>query len=338
MKMKGFVLSGKQQVELKEFDIGECGDDQVIIKNRVASVCGSDIFAFNNGGDNQRPIGSEFGHEMVSDIIAVGKDVTDLQVGQRVYPFPLTAKANSRRAGSLGGFSELVVVEKAKKNYNLYPVDDAITDKEAALIEPFTVGFRAAQMAQGKPGQNALVFGAGCVALSAAISLKYSGLDKVMIVDRAPMRLEIGSKLGFEVVDSSDKNWKQKVVDYFGVTQGPFGPGPQCQILLDGIGSDELFKDIFSMAGLFSTIVVVGIHHSPLPVDLMRLTYSTMKIIGSGGYMPEDVPLVMEVMKSKKFDIESIVTHTFPHAKLAEAITLASKANDALKVQIDYRS
>ena len=60
-------------------------------------------------------VGEEFGHETISKIVAVGKDNTGFKVGERVYPYPLFATGDTKRAGTIGGFSEYIKIPNAKK-------------------------------------------------------------------------------------------------------------------------------------------------------------------------------------------------------------------------------
>ena len=57
--------------------------------------------------------------------------------------------------------------------------------------------------------------------------------------------------------------------------------------------------------------MVVAVNKGLKEVDILSLTYSQHSIIGSGGYMPQDVSDVMEIMASKKYDIQSIITYEF---------------------------
>lgn len=59
--------------------------------------------------------------------------MTDFSVGERVYPYPLYAKDDTRRAGTIGGFSEYILIPNAKRNHSLYSVDEKISDKLAGL-------------------------------------------------------------------------------------------------------------------------------------------------------------------------------------------------------------
>ena len=83
-------------------------------------------------------------------------------------------------------------------------------------------------------------------------------------------------------------------------------------------------------------MVIVGVHHKLLEINLLPLTYAQYELVGSGGYMPEDVRDVMEIMASGEYDIESLITHEFNLDNLEEAIITASKGNEALKVVIKH--
>lgn len=137
--MKAGIYLGKEAVEIKELDLPEVGDDDVLIQNIYSSICGTDVAVFTHGPNTGHKItvGGEFGHETVSRVVKVGKNVTEFVPGERVYPYPRYAKNDTRRAGTIGGFSEYILIPQAKRNHSLYAVDEAISDRLASLIEPF---------------------------------------------------------------------------------------------------------------------------------------------------------------------------------------------------------
>ena len=146
----------------------EVGDNDILVKNLYSSICGTDVAVFFHGPDtgHKVTVGGEFGHETVSQVVRVGRNVSEFSVGERVYPYPLYAKNDTKRAGTIGGFSEYILIPEAKKNHSLYPVDKRISDRLACLIEPFTVGCRAARRGmipngdkKYQTGQSAVVFG-----------------------------------------------------------------------------------------------------------------------------------------------------------------------------------
>lgn len=56
----------------------------------------------------------------------------------------------------------------------------------------------------------------------------------------------------------------------------------------------------------------MAVNNKPRTIDLLHMTYAQQSMIGSGGYMPEDVRDVQEIMSCGKWDLERIITHEFP--------------------------
>lgn len=336
--MKAAVYLGKENIEIKELPMPECGDNDVIIQNLYSSICGTDVAVFHHGpGTGHRiDIGGEFGHETVSRVAAVGKNVTEFQVGERVYPYPRYAKGDTRRAGTIGGFSEYILVPNAKRNHSLYAVDDTIPDRLACLTEPFTVGCRAARRSAPKQGETAVVFGCGTIGMAAAVTLKHFGLEKVMICDYSAFRLNIAKELGFEVCNMDSEDFISHAKEYFGTAPSLKGETADITIWLDAAGAESIFENFMEQGKIESRFVSVAVNKSLRNLDMLHLTYSQKSIIGSGGYMPEDVLTVMDIMKCGRWDLEKIITHEFSIDDLAEAIRTAGDVNHSLNVTIKF--
>ncbi|NCB92448.1 MAG: theronine dehydrogenase [Clostridia bacterium] len=336
--MKAALYQGERNIEIVDLPTPTPGDDDIVIKNIYSSICGTDVAVYTHGPNqgHRITIGGEFGHETVSRVVEVGRNVKDIQVGKRVYPYPRLAKGDPRRAGTIGGFSEYILVPNAKINEEVYAVPETISDKVASLIEPFTVGCRAARRAEPKKGENAIVFGAGTIGIAAAISLKYFGCDKVMICDYSDFRLKIAKGLGFEICNNGKEDLKTKTKEYFGEAISALGMTCDTDIYIDAAGADEIIATYQAMGSVGSRMVVVAVKAGMRSVDVLAMTFGQHALIGSGGYTPEDVRDIMNIMESGKWDIESIITHEFSQDRLAEAIEMASDTEHALNVVIKY--
>ncbi|MGN1181986.1 MAG: zinc-binding dehydrogenase, partial [Faecalibacillus sp.] len=273
---------------------------------------------------------------MGSQVVQVGKNVKDIKMGDRIYPYPLFARGNPKRAGTLGGFSEYILIPQARLNREVYLIPNEITSKEACLIEPFTVGFRAARRAFPKKGEHAIVFGAGTIGIAAAIGLKYFGCDKVMICDHSDFRLEKAKSLGFEICNNSQEDLKDVAMQCFGRAPSRYGPTANVDIFIDAAGASSLLELFQRMGKMESRMVVVAVLSGKRPVDILEMTYSQHALIGSGGYFPQDVEDVMTMMVSHQWDIESIITDEYPWEQLPEAIEKAADVDHALNVIICY--
>lgn len=280
--------------------------------------------------------GLEFGHEMVSEVVEVGKDVEGVAVGDRVYPYPIFAKDDMMRPATVGGFSEYVHIPNCRLGMSVFKVDDTISNKAAAMIEPFTVGGHSAKICQPGPGKKAIVFGGGIIGMSAAITLDYMGCDKVMVVNRSTYRLDKAAALGFETCSPVQEDLKAKAMSVFGEAFSMSGPAPDVDIYIDATGAADAIDNFLAMAKPGATLSIVGVHHAPRTINLIPVTYGGLTIKGSPGYDFEDVARAMEIMKSGKYDIESLVSHTFPLEQLEEAIQTAAVSGASEKVLIEY--
>ena len=336
--MKSAIYLGKENVEIREVPLPQLGGHDVLIKNIYSSICGTDVAVYQHGaGTGHRiTVGEEFGHETVSRIVAVGDNVTEFSIGERVYPYPRFATGDTKRAGTIGGFSEYIKIPDAKRNYSLYGVDDSITDKTACLIEPFTVGCPAARRGQPKEHEKFVVFGCGTIGLASAIALKYFGVSKVMICDISDFRLKIAADLGFEVCNTAACDFVKQAAGYFGTAQSIKGTVPDIDGFLDASGAEGILDLFMEQGKIESRFVSVAVNKSIRKLDLLHLTYSQKSIIGSGGYMPEDVIDVMNIMKSGKWNIERMITHEFSLSEIDKAIQTAGNTDIALNVTIKF--
>lgn len=336
--MRAAIYNGQKNILLTELDTPVAGDNDIVIRNLYASICGTDVAVYLHGPNTGHKItvGGEFGHEMVSEVVRTGKNVRGIHVGDRVYPYPRLAKGDPRRAGTVGGFSEYVLIPNAKCNEQVYLVPDQISSRTACLIEPFTVGFRAARRSGPKSGEHAIVFGAGTIGIAAAIGLKYFGCDKVMLCDSSDFRLEKAKALGFGICNNSREDLKAAAMEYFGSALSRYGPTGDVDIYIDAAGAQSVLETYQAIGKIESRMVVVAVAAGKRPIDILEMTYSQHALIGSGGYLPEDVQDVMAVMASGTWDIESIITNEYPWEQLPQAIEKASHVEEALNVIIRY--
>ncbi|MGN0968749.1 MAG: zinc-binding dehydrogenase [Oscillospiraceae bacterium] len=336
--MRAAIYNGRKNILLTELEDPVCGDHDIVVRNLYASICGTDVAVYLHGPNtgHRVTVGGEFGHEMVSQVVQVGKNVTDIHVGDRVYPYPRLAKGDPKRAGTVGGFSEYVLIPNAKLNQQVYAVSDKIPLKAASLIEPFTVGCRAARRSQPKGGEKAIVFGAGTIGIAAAIALRYFGCEQVMVCDHSDFRLEKVKSLGFSVCNNGKVDLKAAAMGEFGEAPSLAGKTADVDIYIDAAGAESILELYQSMGKIESRIIVVAVLAGKRPVDVLSMTYAQHALIGSGGYFPEDVRDVMTIMESGRWDIESIITHEYPWEELQQAIEKASRVNEALNVVIRY--
>lgn len=343
-KMKAWIFkeytdeNGKLRgdAELQEIDKPVCTDDGAVLKINVASICGGDTDSIKRGGKNHSIYpGREFGHEMSATVVEVGKNVTDFKPGDRVWPFPMfCTNPPGLKSATLGGFSEYILAETAKKDYSLFSLD-GVSDIEGSLVEPFTVGWRAASKTQPGPGKNAVIFGAGGIGIAAAVCCAWKGCDKVAIVGRRPSKLKICESVGFKTFTTLDADWKDQVRAYFGEGRAYSGQAANINCCIEATANDDVYEDIIPLMNFGAKIAAVSSHENSVHYNGSFFAYAELEMYGSGGQRHGEVAEVLEMMRSKKFDLEKIVTWIGPQEELKEGIQ-KMLSGEAVKGCIDY--
>lgn len=336
--MRTALYLGKEKIKLTQADRPQVGPHDVLIKNINASICGTDVAVFQHGPGTGHKIsvGEKFGHEMVSEVVEVGSENTDFKVGQRVYPYPVYAAGDPRKAGMLGGFTEYLLIKNAKLNHDLYLVPDELSNEVAAMTEPFTVATKAVKRTYPQEGESACVYGAGTIGLGAALALQHFGCKKVMVVDHSNYRLKIASKLDFETVNSAREDLKKKQLNFFGQGMSLQGTEPKVDIFIDAVGNSEILQNYLDSTIVDSRMVLVGVDNQIKEIDLLKMTFASQSLIGSGGYRPDDVETVFNIFRENKDNIGKMVTKVEPWENLVDAIKLASDPYRSLNVQVKY--
>lgn len=336
--MRSALYLGKDKIKLTEARLPEVGPTDVLLKNLNAGICGTDVAVFEHGPGTGHKIsvGETFGHEMVSEVVAIGKEVKYFKVGQRVYPYPVYAAGNPSRAGMLGGFAEYLLIKNAKLNRELYLVPNQLTNEVAALTEPFTVATRAVKRAYPEKGESACVYGAGTIGMAAAFALRHLGCERIMVVDHSDFRLKLAEQFGFNGVNSDKVDLRTAQLKYFGKGISLNGDQANININIDAVGAPEILQEFLDSQVVDSRFVMVGVDNHIKKIDLLKMTFASQTLIGSGGYRPSDVQTVFEILTNDQEKIRKMVSKVYPWEELEQAIKIASNPDQVLNVQIKY--
>lgn len=335
---KAAIFRDIGKVEVVDLPYPVCGDDDVIVRNLLTGVCGSDVAAYRYGGDaNMIWRDHEFGHESISEVVEIGKNVKDLEIGDRVFPNQGKALRDMKRMATVGGFSEFIRIPQCEVGYSVLKIDSEIPLKTAVLFEPFVIGARGAKNLEPGLDQTAIVFGAGIIGISAAVMLQWYGCPKVMVVDISEFRLEKARKLGLVTCNPATEDLKAKALAEFGAQQSFFGERCAADLYLDAIGAKPAIDGFKALAGREAKLAIVGVHHDPAELDLVQVCYSNWRIMGCGALPIEEAMVdILEMMKSGRYDLASLVTHEFKVEQIAEALVMGANAAEAQKVCITF--
>ncbi|MBC2669550.1 zinc-binding dehydrogenase [Novosphingobium piscinae] len=335
---KAAIYRGIGRVDVVDLPYPQCGEHDVIVRNLLTGVCGSDVSAFRQGGDaNMIWADHEFGHEALSEVVEIGAKVSGLAIGDHVFVNQGKALRDMRRMATVGGFSEYVRIPQCEVGYSVLPIDKAIPVRTAVLVEPFVIGTRAAHSLAPGAGKSAIVFGAGIIGMATAIMLRWYGCEQVMVVDLSATRLAHARGFGLLTCDPANEDLKARALAEFGTTTSFLGERCAAQLYVDAIGARAAIDHFAMLAGREASLAIVGVHHAPVPLDLLGLCYSNWRIGGCGTLSTEDALIdILAMMRSQRWDLSSLVTHEFKIDQIAEALAMGGNALAAQKVCVSF--
>jgi D-xylulose reductase len=341
--MKALVLEKKRLLTIRDMNIEEkLGPDDVRIKISYVGICGSDVHYYVDGYLGFRVIKEPhiLGHEASGIITEVGQNVTTLKVGDRVCMEPGVPDPNSK-ASRLGiynldpkvrfwaappnhGCLRESVIHPAAYTFRL---PDNVSLPEGAMVEPFAVGLFAATKAKIKPGDIALVLGAGTIGLVTAMAAKAGGCSKVIITDIVQEKLDLAASFGMIPVNVSKETLKDVIMNITG--------GWGADIIFEASGSEAAIAGIFEPICPGGRIVLIGSPGKPVPIDIYRgMTKGvTIETVFRYAHM---FPKALSLIGSGSVDLKPLITDMLPFARAIEAFEIAaSKRPTCVKVMIE---
>lgn len=343
---KAAVYRGKENVELIEKTLpDQCGDNDIIVKNLMATICGADYEGFmsESGDSHMMWKDYEFGHEMVSEVVEKGKNVKDVEIGDWIFPNLGYAYHDHHRMATVGGYSEYLVLPDftldgpfvGRDQPSAIKLDKSLGLENLCLLEPFSVGCKAAASLNAA-GKTAVVIGSGIIGMSAAIMLKYYGASKVLIIDFSDFRLSNAAKYGILTCNPKKEDVKERLFAEFG--SRPAYGGEKCcaNFFVDCIGIQPCVDYFTQYAGYGATLCIVGVHKKPAQIDAVSICYNQQWIKGCGDQtMDKCFADIMDMIR-KGTDISGLITHKFPLEKISEAFYAHGDVEHAQKVAISY--
>lgn len=220
--MKALVYNGPCDVQVKDMpDATIEKPTDVLVRITTTNICGSDLHMYE--GRTAMESGRILGHENMGEVIAVGKAVDRVKVGDMVcLPFNIGCgfcencergltgfclTCNPGNAGAAYGFAgmgpysggqaELLRVPYGDFNCLVLPKDAKEKENDYVMLSDiFPTGYHATELAQMKPGDRVAIYGAGPVGLMAAMSAILKGASQVFVVDVNKDRLALAEKMG----------------------------------------------------------------------------------------------------------------------------------------------
>jgi L-iditol 2-dehydrogenase len=341
--MHAAVMDRPLSIAVKQVPRPVPGPNEALIKVKCIGVCGSDIHYYQNGRIGryvvQEPI--ILGHEVAGEIVEVGRDVSNVTVGDRVAiePGVTCGRCDHCKSGRYnlcpdvfflatppddGAWADYIVM----RSDVLFKLPDHMSYEEGAMLEPLSVGYHAMNRAKVKPGDSVLILGLGPIGLLAIQAARLFGVREIYACDVSSFRLQAGLDAGAKAVfNPQDAKWEEQLLQATG--------GLGIDVVIECSGNRGSISNSIKYAKTGGRIVLIGLPSaSETAMDIHRIIDAELDIYGVMRYA-NTYPDAIRAYCDSGLDSRNIITHSFPLSRIEEAMHVAiHEKESAIKVMI----
>ena len=333
--MKAVVFTKPGEMKIKDIDIPTISSDEVLLRNKYAGFCGTDLHIFNGDFISEYPLIP--GHEFSGIVEKVGENVDNFNIGDEVVVSPniccnscYYCNINQQNfCDNFGGYG--VTINGGFAQYskilasNLIKIEN-IEMKEAAMIEPLACVIYGLNKIKTNYGEKALIFGAGPIGLLILQLLNMNKLSNITVVEidekkRAMCKL-FGAENFFVNDDKLTKNLKE-------VSEKGF------DIIVDATGLYKVCDQTFQYANNNARILLYGVcgMSSKINVSPFLIYRKDLSVYGAFSYN-RTMSAAIELVKNKKIRLNELISHEYALKDFEKAFKTASGSNFS-KILID---
>ncbi len=345
--MRGAVLYGPGDIRVVERPVPQPGPGEVLVRVAMCGTCGTDLKILGGHFPQTPPFG-EFipGHEWTGTVAALGDNVDEVQVGDRVcieahagcgrcdnclvgrytacLNYGNSAKGHRATGMSVnGGFAEYAV-HNAKA---LYRMPESVSFEDAVLITTAGTGLYGIDVAGGYvAGQSVVVFGPGPVGLMTIQLCKQMAASQVILVGTRPSRLEMGKRLGADhVINASETDVAEKILQLTG--------GEGADLSIEASGGPDTPQQAIEATKRGGNMLFVAFYPGQVTMDLSTAIRKDITMYTSRGEGGNNVKRAVAMASEGKLRGEELVTHRFDLDDIGEAFRVVRERDgDPMKV------
>lgn len=332
--MKALVkLKPEEGMWLTDVPMPTMGHNDVLIKIKKMSLCGTDIHIYNWDEWAQKtvPVPLVTGHEFVGEIVDMGQDVKgfklhDIVSGENhiVCGFCRHCRAGRRHychhresAGvtRAGSFAEYLVIPAE----NAYLVPNTIPEDEVAILNPFGNATHCA-LSFNLVGEDVLITGAGPVGIMAVAVARHVGARHIVITDVNEYRLLLAKKMGASIALNIQQSDLKSAMKTLGMREG-FDVG------LEMSGNPQAFNDMLLHMNHAGKIAMLGFLPKETQIDWNHIIMKGLIIKGIYGREMYDTWYKMISMLQSGLNLSPIITHRFSFDEYQKAFDIMRSGN-----------
>jgi 2-desacetyl-2-hydroxyethyl bacteriochlorophyllide A dehydrogenase len=332
--------TGKHNFQIINAPIEEPGPGEVRLRVAYCGVCGTDVHIYHGNMDGRLNIPQSIGHEMSGTVDAVADDVTDFRVGEKVVVRPLDSRGEKPSDRGISHICEdlkFIGIDTpgAMRQYwnvpafTLHKLPGATDLRLAALVEPLAVACHDVRLSRLRNGETAVVLGGGPIGMLVALVAR-TGTDRVIVSEPNEQRADLARTYGFDVVNPA-------AVDLRGFVK-KHTDGRLADVVFEVAGVQPTVDVMTEVAGIRGRIVMVAIHAQTRPVNLFKVFWKELQLIGARVYEPQDYERAIDLLTSTDIDFGRMITSVEPLTKIQSVFHQIDNNPAGMKVLLDCQS
>lgn len=297
--------------------VPEIGHNDVLIKIKKTSICGTDVHIYNWDEWAQKtiPVPMVVGHEFAGEIVAIGSEVMGFNIGDRVSGeghvscgFCRNCKAGKRHLCRAnvgvgvtrpGCFAEYLSIPAV----NAYPLPDSVTDDQAAVLDPLGNATHVA-LSFDIVGEDVLITGAGPIGIMSAAIARHIGARHIVITDVNEYRLELAKKIGVTYALNVKHESIESVMTKLGMKEN-FDVGFEMS------GNPEAFNMMLDVTNHAGKIALLGFLPNTTQINWNNIIMKGLIVKGIYGREMFETWYKMISMLQSGLNIDPIITHSY---------------------------
>jgi L-iditol 2-dehydrogenase len=327
-------------VRLEEMPTPEIGPGEVLVKVAASGICGTDVLEWYRIKTAPRVLG----HEIAGDVTEVGEGVEGWHVGDRIFVthhVPCNTchyclAGHHTACDTLhttnfdpGGFAEYIRVPPINVDRGMFHLPDDLSYDEGTFIEPLGCVMRGERLSRIAPGQTVLVIGSGISGLLHVKLAQALGAGRVIATDINPYRIDLARRFGADEVVLATEDVPARVREANG------GRGADLVIICAGV-LPAIAHALASVERggtvLFFAVPRAGVE---VPVPMPEMWRNEVTLMTSYGAAPGDLAQALELIASKRVEVEDMITHRLPLAETGAGFQMVAAAGESLKVIVE---
>ncbi|MFD0714490.1 alcohol dehydrogenase catalytic domain-containing protein [Paenibacillus sp. GCM10027626] len=331
MKGKAVVFVDRLKASFQEVDIPEPGDNEVVVDVTVSWISNGTESSYFRGeriaGDTPYAAGSPWpfpivaGYQKVGVVTHVGKNVTDLKAGDRVFA---TISRVEGMFDPFGGHVSPAVTPASE----VWKLPDDLPSADYAGLVLTQVGYNCGMRAPVRQGDCAVVIGDGLVGNWTAQTLLHRGA-KVMVLGRHDDRLRYFPE---QAVGVNTKRLEAPITD----TVSGFAPDGVA-VVVDTVGDLDSVYALLPLLGHEAHFVSAGFYGTQGSIDIQRLRLKEVTLHAPAGWTKTRMDETLQAIRDGWLKTGALITHRFPAERAEDAWRLiADKKEPCLGVVLEW--